>query len=97
MPKVTIGIPVFNESAYIESTLMSALSQFKSYSDLEIVISNNASTDDSFEKINKIIESHIFKNKVKIINQSENIGAANNFWNIFDQTDSNCLVGLVGT
>ena len=96
MPKVTIGIPVFNESAYIESTLMSALSQFKSYSDLEIVISNNASTDDSFEKINEIIESHIFKNKAKIINQSENIGAANNFWNIFDRTDSELFIWLGG-
>jgi len=96
MPKVTIGIPIFNEGAYIESTLMSALSQFKSYSDLEILISNNASTDDTFVKIINMIETHTFRDKVKIINHSDNIGAMNNFWNVFDQTDSELFMWLGG-
>ncbi len=42
-PRVTIGVPVFNGESFLAKTLESLLSQ--TFSDFEIVISDNASTD----------------------------------------------------
>ena len=42
-PRVTVGVPVFNGEPFLAETLESLLSQ--TFSDLEIVISDNASTD----------------------------------------------------
>lgn len=46
-PRVSIGIPVYNCEAYLEQTLKSVLEQ--TYSDFEVVLSDNASTDRSAE------------------------------------------------
>ena len=42
-PRVTVGVPVFNGESFIAEALDSLLSQ--TFSDFEIVISDNASTD----------------------------------------------------
>ena len=43
MPKVSIGLPIFNGEKYIRNALSSLLSQ--TFSDFELIISDNASTD----------------------------------------------------
>lgn len=65
MPKVTIYILNFNYGRYISQAIKSVLSQ--TYDNLEILIIDDGSTDNSIEVINK------FADKVKIIKQ-ENIG-----------------------
>ena len=42
-PGVTVGVPVYNGENYLEAALESQLSQ--TWGDLEILISDNASTD----------------------------------------------------
>lgn len=42
-PTVSIGMPVFNGANYIEEAIQSILNQ--TYSDFELIISDNASTD----------------------------------------------------
>ena len=42
-PRVTIGLPVYNGERFLEQTLDSLLAQ--SYTDFELIISDNASTD----------------------------------------------------
>lgn len=59
-PLITIGIPVFNGEAYIKKSIESALNQ--SFSNFQLVISDNASTDNTkaiceyFTKIDKRIK-----------------------------------------
>jgi glycosyltransferase involved in cell wall biosynthesis len=48
-PKITIVIPVFNASMFLERSLNSALSQ--DYDNFDIVVVDNESTDDSYEKL----------------------------------------------
>jgi len=55
MPKVSIGLLVYNESRYIELSVRSLLEL--QYPNLEIIISDNASTDDTVEIINNIIKN----------------------------------------
>lgn len=46
-PRVSIGIPVYNAEAYLEHTIRSILDQ--TYTDFELILSDNASTDRSLE------------------------------------------------
>ncbi|MFN3734242.1 glycosyltransferase [Comamonas testosteroni] len=73
-PKVSIYIPAFNASAYIKSAVDSCLNQ--NYSDLEVCICNDGSTDNTLE----ILEKNYSKNKkVRWVTQENGgIGKATN-------------------
>lgn len=72
-PLISILIPTYNRSKFLIDAINSALSQ--SYPNLEIIISDNASEDDTQSCLSKI------NNKIiKIIKHEKNIGLINN-WN----------------
>ena len=50
--KVSIIIPIYNVSNYIEECLLSALNQ--TYNSIEVLLIDDASTDDSFIKAKNI-------------------------------------------
>lgn len=73
-PLVTIGIPVRNGEKYIREALDSAISQ--SYENIEILISDNASTDAT----NEICDIYASKDKrIRYVRQTTNIGSLANF------------------
>ena len=69
MPKVSVLLPVYNGEKYIEKSLNSVLNQ--SFNDLEILVLNDGSTDNSLEIINKFIA---IDSRVRAINFEKNIG-----------------------
>ncbi len=73
-PKATIGLPVYNGADYIREAIDSLLSQ--SFKDFEVLISDNASTDET----EKICRSYAAKdNRIHYVRQAKNIGGAANF------------------
>jgi glycosyltransferase involved in cell wall biosynthesis len=72
---VSIGVPVFNGARYLEECLDSLVAQ--TYVDLEILISDNASTDRTAEICRAYSEND---ERVRYYRQDQNIGAAAN-WN----------------
>jgi len=78
-PLVSIGIPVYNGENYIREAIDSILNQ--TYDNIEIIISDNASTDST----QKICESYVQSDaRIKYKRFEENQGAAKNFNNTFD-------------
>jgi glycosyltransferase involved in cell wall biosynthesis len=75
-PLVSIGVPVFNAERFLTKTLRSLLDQ--SLGDLELIISDNASTDGT-RAICEEFARH--DPRVRYIRQPVNIGAPRN-WNI---------------
>jgi len=72
-PLVTIGIPTYNRAAdTLPEALSSALAQ--TYPNLEIVVSDNCSTDNTTEVVTAFNDP-----RIRYIRHEENIGANNNF------------------
>lgn len=75
MFKLSIAIPTFNRASYLSVTLDCIISQIKGFEDnVQIVISDNCSTDNTKE----IVESKLYKN-IKYHKQDSNIGFMKNF------------------
>ncbi len=80
-PLVSIGMPIFNGlsknhkfNTDIRKALNSILNQ--TYKNLEIIISDNCSTDDTVNVINEIIKND---KRVKFFRQNKSLGPAENF------------------
>ncbi len=81
-PLVSIGLPVYNGSNYIESAIDSILSQ--TYKNIELVICDNASTDNTDEICRRAIERDA---RVRYFRQEKNLGAARNFNTTFEMSN----------
>lgn len=76
MPKISVCIPVYNGEAYLAQTIQSVLDQ--TYSDFELVIIDNASTDSTVSIVRSFDDS-----RIRLIQNETNVGMLGN-WN-------NCL------
>lgn len=73
MPRLTIGLPVFNGEQYLAESLDALLGQ--SYEDYVLVISDNASTDRTAEICRRYLKQD---SRIRYVRQPHNIGAAPN-------------------
>ena len=74
-PAISIGLPVYNGARFLPQALDSLLGQ--SFSDIELIISDNASTDET----QRICADFAMRDaRVRVVRQIENIGAMRN-WN----------------
>jgi glycosyltransferase involved in cell wall biosynthesis len=74
MPRVSIGMPIYNGEQYLAETLDSLLAQ--TYADFELIISDNGSTDGT----QKICQEYAARDpRVKYFREEENRGAAWNY------------------
>jgi len=73
-PLVSIGIPTYNRSNGVYKTLTSLWAQ--EYPNLEIIISDNCSTDNTRELVGVVSKAHP---EIKYFRQSSNIGMIKNF------------------
>lgn len=89
MAVITIGIGVFNEEKYLARTIESAISQ--DFKDIEIVISDNGSTDKSVEIIKKYCN---IDKRIKPLYKENNMGPTANFHSILENTRTKYFVVL---
>ena len=77
-PRISVGMPVYNGEPYLELAIKATLNQ--TFGDLELIISDNASTDRTEEICRDFAakDSRIF-----YLRNAENIGAANNYNQLF--------------
>lgn len=78
-PSVSIGMPVYNAEAFLSETLRSLQNQ--TFKDLEIIISDNASTD-STEAICRRVAAE--DDRVRYIRNKSNLGIVPNFNRAFE-------------
>src|SRR5271168_953917 len=77
-PRVSIGLPVYNGEPFLRDALDSVLSQ--TYSDFELIISDNASTDRTAEICAEFAAKD---SRIRYYRNNENIGVDRNYNRIF--------------
>jgi glycosyltransferase involved in cell wall biosynthesis len=70
MNKFSIVIPIYNEEENIIRLIEEIIQHTKDYSNFEIIIVNDGSTDQSLKRINSTFDQSL----IKIINNKKNIG-----------------------
>jgi len=73
LPRLTIGLPVYNGERYIGEAIDALLAQ--TYQDFELIISDNASTDGTADICQRYVEKDA---RVRYVRQPVNIGLAPN-------------------
>lgn len=73
-PRVSLGMPVYNGANFIKEAISSLLEQ--TYQDFELIIVDNASTDDTEAICRAFAETD---DRIRFYRNSENIGAGKNF------------------
>ena len=73
-PLISIGIPVYNCEISISECLQSLINQ--SYKNIEIIISDNCSTDNTFNICRQFQNTD---SRIRLYRQDYNVGALNNF------------------
>lgn len=85
---LSICIPTYNRAFYLDKLLNSILTQIENVNDVEIVVSDNASTDDTPQ----VVENYVKKsNKFIYIRNEVNIGADKNFLQVLNNSKGNYL------
>lgn len=82
MPKVCIGVPVYNGERFLAPCLNTLLDQ--TFQDFKIIISDNASTDGTAEICQRYADR---STKIRYHRRDRNYGAANNFDHVFHISD----------
>lgn len=94
-PLASLIIMTYNQSNFIEDAIKGAFAQ--TYSNLEIIISDDASTDGTYEKAVKLVNQYNGSHKVRILRNSTNLGLArhlNKLW--FTEAKGSWLIPSAG-
>ncbi|MEA5576658.1 glycosyltransferase family 2 protein [Anabaena sp. UHCC 0451] len=82
-PQLSIGLPVYNGEKFIQASLDALLNQ--TFSDFELIISDNASTDNTEE----ICRNYAAEDqRIRYYRNPSNIGCAGNFNRVFELSQS---------
>ncbi|ANJ67707.1 hypothetical protein A9404_10270 [Halothiobacillus diazotrophicus] len=90
-PLVSIGLPVYNEARFIEETIRSLLDQ--DYPNMEILISDNGSSDDTAVICKKFSQTYDF---VKFHRFEVNQGSTTNFQYVLGQAEGKYFMWASG-
>jgi glycosyltransferase involved in cell wall biosynthesis len=72
-PKISILIPTYNRAHYLMEAIETCLQQ--DYSNFEVIVSDNASTDDTMERLQKYLDNPHFR----YYRNGKNLGASRNY------------------
>lgn len=90
-PLVTIGMPIYNEERFLESALASLCNQ--DYTNIEILISDNASADRTGEIGERVASAD---SRVSYHRMEENVGVAANFRYVQEQARGKYFMWAAG-
>lgn len=92
LPLVSIAMTVYNCEKFISNAIDSVLSQ--DYPNIEIVLSDDVSTDNTISVIKKYIKQ--YPSKICLLTAKKNVGAVENWFKCVSNCKGKYIVGLSG-
>jgi glycosyltransferase involved in cell wall biosynthesis len=93
MALLTIGIPTFNRKEIVKNNVLNILSDnFLFDKDINLIVSDNGSTDGTFDVLLDIQKQYKFDKKFKIIRNEKNLGFTKNIIKLFEESDTKYLL-----
>ncbi len=92
IPLLSIAMTTYNHGQFIEKTIKSVLMQ--DYTNIEIIISDDASTDATVKIAQNIANQH--PDKIKILTSEKNQGATENWFKCTGACSGKYVLGLAG-
>jgi glycosyltransferase involved in cell wall biosynthesis len=93
-PLVTFALFAYNQENFIREAVEGALAQ--TYSPLEIILSDDCSSDDTYNIIQKMAREYKGPHKVVVRQSSQNQGLVNHIAAVIDLSDSEIIVMAAG-
>lgn len=93
-PLITFALFCYNQEEYIKEAITGALSQ--TYPNLEILISDDGSTDRTFEIANATASKYQGKHKIRMNKNSNNLGIVDHVNKIFEISSGQFIVAAAG-
>lgn len=91
---VTLVVFAYNQEKYIEDAVNSVLAQ--DYANLKIVISDDCSTDQTFERAKKLVESYAGAHVVELRRNDKNLGLINHVNAVISEVETELVVVAAG-
>ncbi len=85
-----IVVPTYNNSRFCIRNL--ELVAHQNYDNYHVYIINDASTDDTYQKLRTYLDEHLLHDKVTLINNEQRLGAAANYYNIITVLPGHVIV-----
>lgn len=92
LPLVSVVVASYNNGKYLEQCLESAINQ--TYPNIEIVIVDDCSTDNSCDLIDQVVKKYVHKNIIVVFNE-KNLGACNSLNNAIMSHTNGALIKLL--
>lgn len=90
LPVVTFLLLAYNQEKYIEEAVEGALSQ--TYSPMEIIVSDDCSTDGTYELAQKVIKTYSGINSVSVRRSERNLGIGNHLNELLSLANGELIV-----
>lgn len=90
-PLVSIGMPTYNEEKYLRFALESLLEQ--EYKNIEVIISDNASTDSTWDIIQTFMGHD---SRISAVRHKDNMGASFNFFYVLEKAQGDYFMWAGG-
>ena len=91
-PLVSIAVITYNHQKFITTAIKSIIAQ--DYPNFEIVVADDASSDNTVELVQKLSEKH--PEKIRILTTAKNVGPVNNWFQCVTACKGKYVIGLAG-
>ena len=93
-PYVTLVVFAYNQENYIEDSINAVLAQ--DYPNLKVVISDDCSTDQTFERAKKLIRGYASSHVIELRRNKHNLGLINHVNAVISEVDTELVVVAAG-
>ncbi len=85
-----VVIPSYNNAKYCEQNLLSILGQ--DYNNFRVIYVDDASTDETWEKVERLVNQSKLKDRVTLIHREKNVGSLANLYEVINSCHDNEIV-----